>query len=252
MKTPPILIVFLIVASTLGMPACNHQPAPPELPKSPNFVQVYVRATPDVAFEKNNVHLNGVLAKIEIGPAIDPGPKSQSIEVYHNDIILSGHLHNAELFEQTAIANQDTHYDDWSSVGCFLQPNTRVDITSDKAYAAGYPAGASLNDLFRIRAWDIHAFIEGGYDTKNPALWGETVSWYSDGAQIVQGVLAPDTPLTVWNTSTHRLFPIRCVLLSDRMPDTAGEYRFTVTFTFEDGSTAGFTTQPVALSVHAD
>lgn len=238
-----------ITVGLCGLLSACSDPVPYFEPKFPNFIRAYVRATPDVAFVNNTVHLNGAFANIEIAPDVDV--HEQSVEVNYNDIYYDGHIRNDKQFQEIAKENNDTDYlDKGGLVTCFLQANTRVDIISDKDYAAGYPAGASLNDLFRIRAWEIKAFIDGNYDRNNPLLWGKTYFWYlvAPTPKVIDGVVSPEMTLLEWNTSPHPLFPTQNLLLSDVLPDQGGEYRFTVTYTFDDGATASFTTEPVTLS----
>lgn len=250
MKTRTNLLASLSVMVCLTTLSCKNQPAPHSL--DPTYVREYVSASGDLVFPNNKLIVGGQLAKIEITPLLSISDQTQ--EVIYRDVYKRGAVFNDKKFWEIAEQNRDAHYTAVHVppiVSCYLQPNTRVDITCDHDYAVGYPAGASLNALFSIRAWDIKAFIDGGYDTRNPQLWGPTVSW--DGTpEITDGVLAPAMTLTNWNASVHPLFPTQCVLLTDRLPDAAGTYSFTVTFTFDDGATAGFTTAPATLAANAD
>lgn len=251
MKTRTNLFASLIMLSCGLLAACSD-PTPDPNPAFPNYVAAYIKASDKLVYPNNRVVLNGKIAKIEITPILNPFEQDKTL--MHEDIYTRGSLFNDKKFKAIAEQNGDTGFNRNlvpPNVFAYLQPNTRVDVTCDKDYAAGYLAGTSLNALFRIRAWNIKAFIDGGYDTRNPQLWGPTVSW-GGTPEITDGVLAPETTLTNWNATTHPLFPTQCLLLSNVLPDVAGEYSFTVTFTFDDGATASFTTEPVALTANVE
>lgn len=131
-------------------------------------------------------------------------------------------------FDSLATAHGDTH---WNQQGaeynCLFRVTTGLHAVCDKDFDAAHPAGASMDDLMTV-----------GYSCFDDLLVnGEYINKPRSEEQIAQNLSAYEyrAPLDKFNTLRMKLLMANFSLSLTKAPEKTDVYRFTFTYTNEDG-----------------
>ena len=252
MKTLSSFTISAAMAALIvGFTACKEKSTmiiSPPMSGLP-FVTKYLVADGNTRFDYVKVITDSEYGKIVI--ASDPGGAAGNAMI---DPRSGNETQVAEFQKLRTAYGDDQVHNTWKGLderegpvvynACFGQPVASVDIVCDKEYKR-IPAGSPLNSLFDIHVHDIAGLVRH-YDRET--CWGETYD-YAGGQlkKVPEGVVAQTLPLEEWNREDRRLTSLIPLFVCNELPDAGGVYRFTVTYTFADGSSAWFTTPEAAL-----
>ncbi len=124
---------------------------------------------------------------------------------------------------------------------CPVYPVKNVSITCQNNYNSSHLAGTSLNDCFTIAYYDAYKYITNGYNFDGGEEVGLDFGDWSKFNNI--------TSLENFNQSSHPLLdPSSLRLYFETLPEIAGDYTFTITYTDESNTTYTGTIGPIQLN----
>lgn len=191
--------LLILVLLLLAATACKEKNTPPDFPVSGSFY--------------SQTFIDGYLDVDDL--EFFTGGSSKNISFNFEGEECSAER-NSERFWELARRFGDTDFNSETVPhGALGLTPTDVDVTCD-TYLFGHPSGASLKGIFTMGVHTYLPHIQNGYQ-------GDSVTYIGK-------------PLVEFSGDDFLLWGYNCSLKLNVTPPV-GEYEFTVTVTFEDGST---------------